>query len=86
MSLWITANDLSLRVRAVAIIIVGELAVCNIEIINNKFIYPDGSLILSADYDLNKSDCSNEEVLMGFLTQINHNAVKAGVLPDRFDW
>ena len=50
--------------------------------INNKFIYPDGSLILSADYDLNKSDLSNEEVLMGFLTQINHNAVKAGVLPD----
>lgn len=75
-------GDLLLRVRAVANIIVGELAVCNIEIINNKFIYPDGSLILSADYDLNKSDLSNEEVLMGFLTQINHNAVKAGVLPD----
>lgn len=75
-------GDLLLRVRAVANIIVGELAVCNIEIINNKFIYPDGSLILSADYDLNKSDLSNEEVLMGFLTQINHNVVKAGVLPD----
>ena len=75
-------GDLLLRVRAVANIIVSELAVCNIEIINNKFIYPDGSLILSADYDLNKSDLSNEEVLMGFLTQINHNAVKAGVLPD----
>ena len=75
-------GDLLLRVRAVANIIVGELAVCNIEIINNKFIYPDGSLILSAEYDLNKSDLSNEEVLMGFLTQINHNAVKAGVLPD----
>lgn len=75
-------GDLLLRVRPVANIIVGELAVCNIEIINNKFIYPDGSLILSADYDLNKSDLSNEEVLMGFLTQINHNAVKAGVLPD----
>lgn len=75
-------GDLLLRVRAVANIIVGELAVCNIEIINNKLIYPDGSLILSADYDLNKSDLSNEEVLMGFLTQINHNAVKAGVLPD----
>ena len=75
-------GDLLLRVRAVANIIVGELAVCNIEIINNKFIYPDGSLILSADYDLNKSDLSNEEVLMGFLTKINHNAVKAGVLPD----
>lgn len=75
-------GDLLLRVRAVANIIVGELAVCNIEIVNNKFIYPDGSLILSADYDLNKSDLSNEEVLMGFLTQINHNAVKAGVLPD----
>lgn len=75
-------GDLLLRVRAVANIIVGELAVCNIEIINNKFIYPDGALILSADYDLNKSDLSNEEVLMGFLTQINHNAVKAGVLPD----
>ena len=58
-------GNMLFRIRAVANIIVGELAVCDIEMVDNQFIYPDGTLIFSEQY-----------------TQINHNAVKAGVLPD----
>ena len=69
-------------VRAVANVIVGELAICDIEVTENQFIYPDDSLIYSEDYDLNGKDISYENVIMSFLYHINVEAVKAGVLPD----
>lgn len=75
-------GNLLLRVRAIANIIVGELAVCNIEIIENQLIYEDKTLIFSKDFDLKDSNESVENILMNFLTEINHNAVHAGVLPD----
>ena len=75
-------GNLFFRLRTVANIIVGELAVCEIEIFENQFIYPDGTLILSADYDLNDGSTSHDNLLMSFLSQINHQAVQAGVLPD----
>ena len=75
-------GNLFFRVRTVANIIVGELAVCEIEIFENQFIYPDGTLIYSVDYDLSKGNTSHDNLLMDFLTQINHQAVQAGVLPD----
>ncbi|MGM9583750.1 MAG: DUF3084 domain-containing protein [Phascolarctobacterium sp.] len=75
-------GNLFFRVRTVANIIVGELAVCEIEMFENQFIYPDGTLIYSADYDMNDGTTSHDNLLMGFLTQVNHQAVQAGVLPD----
>ena len=39
-------------IRAVANIIVGELAVCDIEMVDNQIIYPDGTLIFSEQYNL----------------------------------
>lgn len=75
-------GNLLFRIRTVANIIVGELAVCDIEIAENQFIYPDGTLILSEEYDLPPGQKSYDAVIMSFLTQINHNAVQAGVLPD----
>ena len=75
-------GNLFFRVRTVANIIVGELAVCEIEIFENQFIYPDGTLIYSVDYDLSKGTTTHDNLLMEFLTQINHQAVQAGVLPD----
>ena len=75
-------GNMLFRIRAVANIIVGELAVCDIEMVDNQFIYPDGTLIFSEQYNLGNNGPSYESVLMEFLTQINHNAVKAGVLPD----
>ncbi len=73
-------GNMLFRIRAVANIIVGELAVCDIEMVDNQFIYPEGTLIYSQSYS-GVSD-NYEGLLMEFLTQINHNAVKAGVLPD----
>ena len=75
-------GNLFFRVRTVANIIVGELAVCEIEMFENQFIYSDGTLIYSADFDMNDGSTSHDNLLMGFLTQINHQAVEAGVLPD----
>ena len=75
-------GNLFFRLRTIANIIVGELAVCEIEVFENQFIYPDGTLIYSADYDLHDGSTTHDNLLMGFLTQINHQAVQAGVLPD----
>ena len=75
-------GTLFFRVRTVANIIVGELAVCEIEMFENQFIYSDGTLIYSADFDMHDGSTSHDNLLMGFLTQINHQAVEAGVLPD----
>lgn len=75
-------GNLFFRLRTVANIIVGELAVCEIEIFENQFIYPEGTLIYSANYDLNDGSTSHDNLLMGFLSQVNHTAVQAGVLPD----
>ena len=75
-------GNLFFRVCTVANIIVGELAVCEIEMFENQFIYPDGTLIYSADYDLHDGSATHDNLLMGFLSQINHQAVQAGVLPD----
>ena len=75
-------GNLFFRLRTIANIIVGELAVCEIEVFENQFIYPDGTLIYSADYDLHDCSTTHDNLLMGFLTQINHQAVQAGVLPD----
>lgn len=75
-------GNLFFRLRTVANIIVGELALCEIEVFENQFIYPDGTLIYSADYDLHDGSTAHDNLLMGFLTQINHQAVQAGVLPD----
>ena len=74
-------GNMLFRIRTVANIIVGELAVCDIEMVDNQFIYPNGTLILSKNYQLD-SDATYESVLMQFLNDINHVAVQAGVLPD----
>lgn len=75
-------GNMLFRIRTVANIIVGELAVCDIEMVDNQFIYSDGSLIFSEQYNLNTNSLDYETVIMNFLSQVNHNAVKAGVLPD----
>lgn len=70
------------RIRTVANIFVGELAVCDIEMVDNNFVYPNGTLIYSQHYSLQGSETAYEGLIMDFLTQVNHSAVNAGVLPD----
>ena len=75
-------GNLLFRVRTVANIFVGELAICDFEIHENQFIYPEDSLILSENYDLSAHPEQKENLLMRFLAKINHKAVEDGVLPD----
>ena len=75
-------GNMLFRVRAVANVIVGELAVCDIEITENQFIYSDGSLIYSEEYNLEGQAGGWENVIMSFLNKVNHEAVRVGVLPD----
>ncbi len=75
-------GNMLFRVRTIANIIVGELVACDIEMTDNQFIYPDGTLILSEKVDLKKVTGGQDAVLMNFLNNVNHKAVEAGVLPD----
>lgn len=75
-------GNMLFRIRTVANIIVGELAVCDVEMVDNQFIYPNGTLILAEDYQLAGETSAYESILMQFLSRINHKAVEAGVLPD----
>ena len=50
--------------------------------VDNQFIYPDGTLILSEKVDLKKVNGAHDSILMNFLNKVNHKAVEAGVLPD----
>lgn len=70
------------RLRTYANIILGELVACDIEIADNNLIFAKDELICSEEYDLDAAGISNDAVLMTFLSQVNHRAVEAGVLPD----
>lgn len=75
-------GNMFFRVRTIANIIVGEVVVCDIEMTDNQFIYPDNTLILSEKVDLKKLEGAYDTVIMSFLNKVNHKAVDAGVLPD----
>lgn len=75
-------GNMLFRVRTVANIIVGELVVCDIEMTENQFIYSDGTLIYTENFDLSKIQGGYDSVLMNFLSKVNRIAVGAGVLPD----
>ena len=75
-------GNMLFRVRTIANIIVGELVVCDIEMTENQFIYSDGTLIYTEDFDLNNVPGGYESVIMNFLSKVNRIAVGAGVLPD----
>lgn len=75
-------GNMLFRVRTVANIIVGELVVCDIEMTENQFIYSDGTLIYTENFDLSKVPGGYDSVIMNFLSKVNRIAVGAGVLPD----
>lgn len=75
-------GDYLCRVRTIANIMVGELVVCELEMLQNKLIYTDGEEVLSKTYDFSNGKINPDMVIMDFLTGVNHRAVAAGVLPD----
>lgn len=77
-----SSGNMLFRVRTAGNFFVGELAVCELEIHENQFIYPAGTLILSQEYDLKKHPEQKDNLIARFLNQVNHKAVQDGVLPD----
>ncbi len=77
--------DKVVRLRTLGNIILGELVACEIEIADNKLVFAKDELIYAAEYDLGRVDAakgSYDALLMNFLSNVNHKAVGAGVLPD----
>ena len=70
------------RVRAMANIISGEPALCALELADNEKIYQDNQLILSKVIDTTKKEHLLDQELLLFLTEVNHTAVKDGVIQD----
>jgi len=75
-------KDYLCRLRTIANIMVGELVVCELEMMENKLIYPKGEAIFSAKYDARSMKLTPDQVIMEFLTNVNHTSVAAGVMPD----
>lgn len=74
-------GDYVCRLRTIANIMVGELVVCELEMAPNKLIYSSGTTVHSANFASNEGK-SADALLIGFLGEVNHTAVAAGVLPD----
>lgn len=70
------------RVRTIGNIMVGELVVCELEMLINKPVYDEGETIFSKRYNAKEIKASPDAIIMDFLVQVNHTAVAAGVLPD----
>lgn len=75
-------HNMLFRVRAVANVVVGELVVCDIEMVENRLIYHNGQLIYSEVFDVAAMSEGGDNLLSAFLARINRTAVEAGVLPD----
>lgn len=75
-------GDYLCRVRTIANIMVGELVVCELEMLQNRLVYADGTEVFSKTYNIPNDKLNPDIVIMDFLTSVNHTAVKAGVLPD----
>lgn len=75
-------KDYLCRLRTIANIMVGELVVCELEMMENKLIYPKGGEVFSAKYDARTMQMTPDQAILEFLTNVNHASVAAGVMPD----
>ena len=75
-------KDYLCRLRTIANIMVGELVVCELEMMENKLIYPKGGEVFSANYDARTMQMTPDQAILEFLTNVNHASVAAGVMPD----
>lgn len=74
-------NDKFFRIRTLTNVIVGEVTPCSIETFDNVLVYKDDETIHRQEYTMPKGS-KNEDVMMGFLAQVNRISVEHGVVPD----
>mgnify|MGYP001093884949 FL=1 len=75
-------GNVFVRLRAVANIIAGEPAVCTIELVHNECVYKDNEMIYSKVIDVTGIKYGLDREILTFLNEVNHTAVRAGVMPD----
>lgn len=75
-------KDYLCRIRTISNIMVGELVICELEMTENKLIYPKEEAVYSAKYDAKTMKLTPDQVIMEFLANVNHTSVAAGVMPD----
>ena len=75
-------GNVFVRLRAVANIIAGEPAICTVELVHNECVYKDNELIFSKVIDVSDIKYGLDREILAFLNEVNHTAVRAGVMPD----
>lgn len=75
-------TNMFFRVRALTNVMVGEVAPCSFEMVENRLIYADGTVVCREEYNLPHNVKGSDGVMMDFLRKINHESVQRGVLPD----
>lgn len=75
-------GNVFVRLRAVANIIAGEPAICTIELVHNECVYKDNEMIYSKVIDVTGIKYGLDREILTFLNEVNHTAVRAGVMPD----
>ncbi|MDQ0203101.1 DUF3084 domain-containing protein [Pectinatus haikarae] len=75
-------KDMVVRLIAASNLVKGEPVRSNIELYPDKTVYQDGTMITSGEFVMDGSQNTAQQVLLGFLHDINTIASANGILPD----
>ena len=74
-------KNMAVRISAAGNLVKGEPIRTSLSLYPNEEIYSEGEYIFSKEYEINSAEDA-ENIVRQFLTEINHSAVEAGILPD----
>ncbi len=75
-------GDMYVRVCAAGNILSGEVVVSRLEMVGDKVVYPQGTLILTQSINVNPYSNESDLALMAFLKDVNRAAQADGVIPN----